>query len=179
MNYIIGEKYYARYERGWQCLAELVKFLDNNEVLMYNNRHGYFVTTIADLDEKNQEEWTMTNEQILMVETSKLAEAGILKYTGRTFKALNMAGEEVTVKEIEPIHTVAKWNEMGYIIKKGFTSEIKFPIWHYTKAKKKDETEEEAQANGHCYMRVASWFRFDQVRPMTEEEKARLNKKRW
>ena len=120
----------------------------------------------------------MTNEMILMVETQKLAEAGILKYTGKTFKALNMAGEEVTVKEIEPIHTCKVWNKLGFMIKKGQTSEIKFPIWHYTEAKKKDESEEEAQANGHCYMKTASWFRFDQVRPMTDEEKARLNKKR-
>lgn len=57
--YIIGEKYYAAYTRGWQCYAELIKFIpaalpeEPDKVLMYNERHGYFVTTVQDLDNKN------------------------------------------------------------------------------------------------------------------------------
>jgi len=52
--YIIGEKYYARYTRGWQCLAELLEIDEkNNLYLMYNKRHGVFYTTKEDLDEKN------------------------------------------------------------------------------------------------------------------------------
>ena len=105
----------------------------------------------------------MTNAMILMVETQKLAEEGKLKYTGRVFKAMNTAGEEVEFKEVEPIHTFAGWKDRGYTVKKGATSEIKFPIWHYKRNKPKDMDEEEASEKGYCYMRTASWFRMDQV----------------
>ena len=56
----------------------------------------------------------MTNAQIIFIEGQKLAEAGIINYTGKVFKALNPAGEEVEVKETEPIHTYATWKELGY-----------------------------------------------------------------
>lgn len=112
----------------------------------------------------------MTNEMIIMVETQKLAKEGKLKYTGRTFKALNAGGEEVDVPEVEPIHTVNGWNERGYYIKPGHHSNIKFPIWFWGKNKKRaDVSEEEAHERGDCYMRTASWFTFDQVE--TEEER--------
>ena len=113
----------------------------------------------------------MTNAMILMIETQKLAEEGILKYTGRTFQGMNMAGEEITVKEVEPIHTYAGWKDRGYIVKKGAKSEIKFPIWHYRRSKPKDMSEEEAQTKGYCYMRVAAWFKFDQVEKPKDKEK--------
>jgi len=112
----------------------------------------------------------MTNAMIMMVQTQKLAEQGILKYTGKVLKGVNALGEEVELKEVEPIHTVKIWNDMGYFIKPGQHAIAKFPIWFYKKGKKKsDEDEETAQANGSCYMRTASWFTFDQVE--TEEER--------
>lgn len=118
----------------------------------------------------------MTNEQILMVETQKLAQAGILKYTGRVFKGVNLAGEEVEIKEVEPIHTFNGWRDRGYSVKKGAKSEIKFPIWHYKKNKPKHMNEEEAVEKGYCYMRTASWFTYDQVE--TEEERKRRHEAR-
>lgn len=54
MKYVIGEKYYATYARGWQCLAELLEIDEEDGLyLMYNPRHGTFYTTKEDLDSKN------------------------------------------------------------------------------------------------------------------------------
>ena len=121
----------------------------------------------------------MNNAMILMIETQKLAEAGVLKYTGRTFKAMNLAGEEVEFKEVEPIHTYAGWKSRGYKVQKGQHSDIKFPIWHYRKNKPKNMDEEEASEKGYCYMKTASWFRFDQVQPNEDKPENHEKSERW
>ena len=114
----------------------------------------------------------MTNTMIIMAEQVRLQREGILKYTGRILKGINVAGEEVEIPEIEPIHTYARWQAMGYQVKKGEKSKIKFPIWKYTKGKKKDMTEEEAQAKGYCFMKMSAFFTTDQVEQITETELA-------
>lgn len=53
MKYQIGEKYYAPYTQGWQCLGEIVKYIDTDKYLMYNRRHGYFIVTEKQLDDHN------------------------------------------------------------------------------------------------------------------------------
>ena len=111
----------------------------------------------------------MTNAMILMMETQRLAEEGILQYTGKVFKGVNALGEECEFKEVEPIHTFAGWKERGYCVKKGEHSDIKFPIWKYIKKKPKDMDEEEAKEKGYCRMKTASWFKFSQVEPLTEK----------
>ena len=111
----------------------------------------------------------MTNNMIIQIETSKLAEAGVLKYTGRILKGVNLAGEEVEIKEIEPIHTYQGWKKLGYKVKKGEKSKIKFPIWFYRK-KKKEAEDETASESGNCYMRTAAWFTRDQVEKNKNEK---------
>ena len=106
----------------------------------------------------------MTNAQIIFIEGQKLAEAGIINYTGMVLKALNLAGEEVEVKETEPIHTYAAWKELGYQVQKGQKAVAKFPVWKYT-SKKNEETGEEE--NAHMFMKTASFFRLEQVAPIT------------
>lgn len=105
----------------------------------------------------------MTNAQILFVEGQKLAEQGIIEYTGKEHKALNAAGEEVVVRETEPIHTYATWQEMGFQVQKGQKAVAKIAIWKYT-AKKNEKTGEEEDA--HMFMKVASFFRAAQVAPI-------------
>jgi len=115
----------------------------------------------------------MTNEQILMVQKQKLAEAGVLKYTGKVFKGVNPAGEEIEIKEVEPIHTVKAWNDLGYYVKRGEHAKAKFPIWFWKKYKRTDDTDDEkAGESGDCYMRTASWFTFDQVEK-SDDKKAK------
>ena len=106
----------------------------------------------------------MTNAMIVLLEQVKLAEAGVLKYTGRTIKGINpMTGEPAEIPEIQPIHTYQTWKALGYQVKKGEKAVAKFAVWKYTTGKKKQETEEEAQEKGHCFMKMAYWFTDEQV----------------
>ena len=67
----------------------------------------------------------------------------------------------------EEIHTFQKWQQLGYSVKKGEKSEIKFPIWKYAgKKTKDDETGEEKEVNPHCFMKMSAFFKASQVEPM-------------
>lgn len=105
----------------------------------------------------------MTNAMIIMIEQSKLAEEGILKYTGRVLKGINAIGEEVEYKEIQPIHTYQMWKALGYKVKKGEKAIAKFPVWKYTSKKSKDDSEEAAQQKGYCFMKMSAFFTNEQV----------------
>ena len=61
------------------------------------------------------------------------------------------------------IHTYQHWQSLGYQVKKGEKAIAKFPIWKYTKGKKKDMTEDEARAAGYCFMKNSAWFSDKQV----------------
>lgn len=111
----------------------------------------------------------MTNAMIILQNQIELAKEGKLEYTGRVLKALLPDGTETEIKEIEPIHTYARWKAMGYQVKKGEKSNIKFPIWKYTKGKKKDMTEEDAQDRGYCFMKMSAWFTQAQVEKIEEQ----------
>lgn len=52
-EYEVGERYYAPYTKGWQCLGEIKKVNPNETYVMYNKRHGYFVVTKDQLDTYN------------------------------------------------------------------------------------------------------------------------------
>lgn len=88
----------------------------------------------------------MTNMMIVLMQTSLL-----------------IADGKITADN--EIHTYAHWKSMGYQVKKGEKAIAKFPIWKYTSGKKK-ESEEEAQANGHCFMKNSAWFADFQVEPL-------------
>ena len=106
----------------------------------------------------------MTNAMIIMLKQLELVEAGILHYTGRTIQGINVfTGEMEDIQEIETIHTYSYWKSLGYQVKKGEKAIIQFPVWKYTTGKKKDESEEEAQKIGHCFMKNSSWFSERQV----------------
>ena len=112
----------------------------------------------------------MTNEMIIQIETAKLAEQGVLQYTGRVLRGLNVMGEEVEIKEIEPIHTYKGWEKLGFKVKKGEHSKIKFPIWFWKKGKKKEtEDGDEEVTKGSCYMKNAAWFTIAQVEKVGEQ----------
>lgn len=114
----------------------------------------------------------MTNNQIIFSEAQKLAEAGIIGYTGRVFQAKTADGQTIEVKETEAIHTFMDWKKAGYMVKKGSKAVAKFTIWNFTdKANKADreaaEKEgKEAAANPHYYMKEAAFFAASQVQPI-------------
>lgn len=106
----------------------------------------------------------MTNAQIILAEQIRLADEGILKYTGRILEAVLADGTTTEIKEIQPIHTFQAWKSMGYKVKKGEKAIAKFPIWKYTT--KKSENDEEEQVNGRMFMKVSAFFTNEQVEKM-------------
>lgn len=112
----------------------------------------------------------MTNNQIIFEESQKLAEAGIIEYTGRVFKAINAEGQEVEVKETEEIHTFADWKSRGYFVNKGEKAIARFTIWNFTtKPSKKTKAAREAAGKDteaedpRYYMKEACFFKKSQT----------------
>jgi len=121
----------------------------------------------------------MTNAQIIESNKQTLAQAGILKYTGRTFKAINAAGEEIEVNEVEEIHTFAAWKNLGYSVKKGEHAVAKFTIWKCTKKAEsltaKNPVGEDVtitQDTKNMFMKTAHWFTAAQVEPLKDKKTA-------
>ena len=103
----------------------------------------------------------ITNAMIIFQAQQQLFLEGKLKPTGRMLKFEDAEGAK-EVPEVEDIHTFARWKELGYQVRKGEHAIAAFSIWKYT-SKAKDQTEEEAQENGFCFMKKAFWFSASQV----------------
>jgi len=114
----------------------------------------------------------MTNAQIIFNEQQALAEQGILQYTGREAEFETADGEKIIVKEVEEIHTFARWKALGRQVKKGEHAKATFMIWKQGKASKK--AQEEAEKNGEevpqgrMFMKKAFFFTIDQTEAITE-----------
>lgn len=114
----------------------------------------------------------MTNNQIIFIKSQELAEAGIINYTGRVFKAKTADGQTIDVKETEAIHTFMDWKKAGYMVKKGSKAVAKFTIWNFTSKANKEAREaaekegKEAVENPHYYMKEAAFFSASQVQPI-------------
>lgn len=103
----------------------------------------------------------MTNAQIIFNESQRLAEAGLIQYTGREFSVKDDAGNVMTIKETEPIHTYNAWKALGYQVQKGQKAVAQFVIWKHKSGKVDEETGE--QGTDKMFMKKASFFKFDQV----------------
>ena len=53
MKYQIGEKVYAPYTKGWQCLGEIVGYTMDGRYVLYNKRHGRYIVTEKQIDDYN------------------------------------------------------------------------------------------------------------------------------
>lgn len=105
----------------------------------------------------------MKNEYIIMLESIRLMEAGIIAGSGEMVTVTYTDGTTKQVEMPEAIHTYQRWKAMGYQVQKGEKAIAQFCIWKYTAAKSKDESEEQAQENGHCFMKLSSFFKMSQV----------------
>ena len=110
----------------------------------------------------------MTNNDIIFTESQKLAEQGIIDYTGRTFVFEDADGNEIEVRETEPIHTFAAWKSLGYKVKKGEKAVAQFTIWKHSKAKMTELPQPDGETalvpdKGRMFMKKASFFRACQV----------------
>ena len=105
----------------------------------------------------------MTNEQIISNRQQYLLNIGKINPTGRTFEAVDGEGNKITIQEPEQIHTFMTWKELGYSVRKGEKAVDSFSIWKYTSRKKANQTEEEAQEEGHCFLKYSHFFAAHQV----------------
>ena len=107
----------------------------------------------------------MTNAQIIMNESIRLLEEGIIKGTGRFLEmvCIDKDGneEKKMVEEPEPIHTYAAWKQLGYQVKKGQKAKASFTIWKFAEGKKEEESDEEPESK--MFMKKSHFFTFDQV----------------
>ena len=105
----------------------------------------------------------MTNTMIILMESVKLMENGILASTG-TVQTID--GKQVEIPE--SIHTYKAWKSLGYVVKHGEHAIAKFPIWKYTTKRVKDTDTDEEKQTGKCYMFNASFFKASQVERMKD-----------
>jgi len=116
----------------------------------------------------------MTNEMIILWESVKLMEQGLLGTTGRTFTVTAEDGSERVLQEPEAIHTFSHWKELGFSVKKGEHALAKFPIWKGVEQAVKDDegNATEPTRKTRLFMKTSAFFSAAQVEPMTEEQKA-------
>lgn len=118
----------------------------------------------------------MTNATIILNESLRLMEEGILKGSGQ-FAEIETENGTQTIELPEEIHTFQGWKERGFSVKKGEKSAIKFPIWKHTTKMLKTDTgnaeldkmntqinEQGGQTN--MFMKTSAWFTFSQVEPI-------------
>ena len=118
----------------------------------------------------------MTNEMIILTNSLRLMEEGILKGSGQ-YGTMETDHGTVSIELPEAIHTFQRWKELGYSVKKGEKSSIKFPIWKHTVKMLKTDTDnaELNKANAmvneqggetNMFMKTAAFFTFAQVEPI-------------
>lgn len=73
-----------------------------------------------------------------------------------TYKMLNNINIDT------PLHTYAKWKELGYQVKKGEKSQHKITIWKHTTKKVVDANNEEIDKS-KCFPKTSAFFTLEQV----------------
>ncbi len=109
----------------------------------------------------------MTNAMIILNESVKLMEQGVLKGTGEFVTVDNGDGTSRQLELPEEIHTFNGWKERGYSVKKGEKSKIKFHIWKYTSKEKPVEEKTgnplEDAPTTNMFMKMSAFFTAEQV----------------
>ena len=118
----------------------------------------------------------MTNAMIILLESVKLMEEGIIKGTGVKAKVTQADGSIKELDMPEEIHTYNAWKSKGFQVKKGEKAVAKFPIWKYTAKVSKevaeavDETDtDHIEGTGKMFMKISAFFTRSQVEPVKED----------
>lgn len=112
----------------------------------------------------------MTNAAIILDESIRLMNDGILKGTGRFLDVVNEDGSTSKLELPEEIHTFNAWKQRGFCVKKGEHAVASFSIWKYIKGKEADDlpdTEESQKTGGYCRLKLSHFFTAAQVQPLT------------
>lgn len=111
----------------------------------------------------------MTNAMIILNESVRLMEEGVLEGTGQFIEVEDKDGVKEKLELPEEIHTFAAWKAKGYKVKKGEHAIATFPIWKYTnKTVKTEDGEEEKKEN--MFLKVSAFFKRSQVERMEKRE---------
>lgn len=104
----------------------------------------------------------MTNEMIILEESVRLMNEGVLAGTGKFITVENKDGTKKQLEIPEDIHTFNGWKERGYAVKKGEKAIAKFTIWKHKSRKVTNEDGEEEETT-NMFMKTAAFFKFSQV----------------
>lgn len=107
----------------------------------------------------------MTNATIILNESLRLMEEGVIKGSGQFAEIENEDGSKETIELPEEIHTFNGWKERGFGVKKGEKSKIKFSIWKCSAKKIEDENGEEDERTS-MFMKLSAFFTREQVEVM-------------
>jgi len=109
----------------------------------------------------------MTNATIILNESIRLMNDGILRGTGRFVEIEDQNGNKQQLELPEAIHTYAAWKQIGRQVKRGEKCKARFYIWKQGKGKTAidEETGEEHQTPGRMFMKESYFFTFDQTEP--------------
>lgn len=119
----------------------------------------------------------MTNEMIIMNESIRLMNDGVLKGSGVFGEIENADGSKMTIELPEEIHTFNGWKARGFSVKKGAKSEIKIQIWKHTakmldtntgnaETDKMNQQINEQGGQTSMFMKVSAFFTAAQVEPI-------------
>lgn len=105
----------------------------------------------------------MTNATIILNESFRLMDEGILKGSGQ-FGIIETDEGKKRVEFPEAIHTFNGWKSLGYSVKKGEKSKIRIKIWKYTEKQIETENEnEESDTVSNMFMKLSAFFTAAQV----------------
>lgn len=107
----------------------------------------------------------ITNAMIILQESVRLMEAGIIRGSGE-YAIIDGGDGPRRIELPEALHTFERWKALGYSVKKGEHARAAFDIWKYVSRKSKPQDGDEADAGpagGHCIMKKAFFFTRDQV----------------
>lgn len=110
----------------------------------------------------------MTNAMIILNESVRLMEEGVLKGTGEFVTIEHEDGTTTELEMPEEIHTFNGWKQRGYSVKKGERSTIKFPIWKQKPAEELTGNPIEDAPITNMFMKVSAFFTFAQVEKIAE-----------
>lgn len=103
----------------------------------------------------------MTNATIILNESIRLMQEGVLKGTGEIITVKYDDGHTEDFEVPEPIHTYQAWKTMGYQVRKGEKAVAKFTIWKY--AEHKEDNAEDESPSGKMFMKMSAFFKMSQV----------------
>ena len=111
----------------------------------------------------------MTNAQIVLMESIRLMENGIISGSGVFGAYTDGEGNEVRVELPEQIHTFAAWKALGFIVRKGEHAIAAFPVWTYREQRRnggEPEPNQDGESDarrGKMFLKKAFFFKASQV----------------